>query len=72
MKTKTRIYGIDVGFDNQCDTEDMDVYDLSNEEFMDIAEQQGNVWTIYGFVDYFNECEASQIIARIIDVETAK
>jgi hypothetical protein len=53
-----RIYGINIdaldlhGFDT--------VMDLSKERFMDIAEEQGNVWSLEGFEKDFNEDSLNQ------------
>lgn len=62
-KMRTRVYAIDP-------------YDLNDEipiiddEFMDIAEQQGKVWTLEGFERSFNNEEISdQWIIKIITHE---
>ena len=71
MKTKEqRIYGIDANEFNWLDENNVliDIEEVSDEEFMDKAEQQGNVWSIAGFVIYHNENEASQMIIRLIEV----
>jgi hypothetical protein len=55
---KTRVYAIDVP-DN----------DLTDDEFMDLAEQQGRVWTLEGFEKAFNNDEVSdQWIIKIINL----
>lgn len=46
--------------------------DLSDNEFMDIAEQQGTVYTLKGFQNAFNqmdEINTSNQYLRIIEVE---
>ena len=47
MKTETRVYAA---------LETDDVHEISNEDFMDEAEEQGNVWTLLGFQNLLN-CE---------------
>lgn len=44
---ETRVYAI-----VECD----DVHDISNEKFMDIAEELGYVWSLIGFQNELN-CE---------------
>ncbi len=60
---KTRVYAIDL---YELDTE-IPVWDLNDEEFMDMAEQQGKVWTLQGFENAFNNEQISETwIIRII------
>ena len=48
--TKTRVYAIE---------ERGDVHELIDEHFIQIAEQQGNVFSLKGFQDFLN-CEGPQ------------
>lgn len=58
---KTRVYAIDLY------EIDGSVIDLTDEEFIDIAEHQGRVWTLEGFEKAFNNDEISdQWIIKII------
>jgi hypothetical protein len=58
---KTRVYAIDLY------EIDGSVYDLTDDEFVDIAERQGKVWTLEGFEKAFNNDEVSdQWIIKII------
>jgi len=60
---KTRVYAIDL---YELELE-IPVWDLENDEFMDIAEQQGKVWTLLGFEIAFNKEQISDTwIIRII------
>ncbi len=60
---KTRVYAIDL---YELDTE-IPVWDLNDEEFMDMAEQQGKVWTLQGFENAFNNEQISETwIIRIV------
>jgi len=60
---KTRVYAIDL---YELELE-IPVWDLENDEFMDIAEQQGKVWTLQGFENAFNNEQISDTwIIRII------
>ena len=60
---KTRVYAIDL---YELDTE-IPVWDLNDEEFMDMAEQQGKVWTLDGFEKAFNNEQISDTwIIRIV------
>ena len=60
---KTRVYAIDL---YELDTE-IPVWDLNDEEFMDMAEQQGKVWTLQGFEIAFNNEQISETwIIRIV------
>lgn len=62
---KTRIYAIDL---YELETE-IPVWDIGDDEFMDIAEQQGKVWTLEGFEKAFNNEEVSdQWIIKIINL----
>lgn len=60
---KTRVYAIDL---YELESE-IPVWDLENDEFIDIAEQQGKVWTLQGFENAFNNEQISDTwIIRII------
>jgi len=60
---KTRVYAIDL---YELELE-IPVWDLENDEFMDLAEQQGKVWTLQGFENAFNNEQISDTwIIRII------
>ena len=60
---KTRVYAIDL---YELDTE-IPVWDLNDEEFIDMAEQQGKVWTLQGFENAFNNEQISDTwIIRIV------
>lgn len=51
---KTRIYAI-----NLWELLDADTVNLTDDEFMEIAEEQGLVWTLEGFEKAFNNEEVS-------------
>ena len=58
---RTRVYAIDL---YELDDE----IPIGGDEFMDIAERQGKVWTLEGFEKAFNNEEISdQWIIRIIN-----
>lgn len=58
---KTRVYAIDL---YKLDEE----MPISDDEFMDMAERQGKVWTLEGFEKAFNNEEVSdQWVIRIIN-----
>lgn len=60
---KTRVYAIDL---YELDTE-IPVWDIENDEFIDLAEQQGKVWTLEGFEKAFNNEQISDTwIIRIV------
>ena len=60
---RTRIYGIDSSELIQGGNPKQ----FNDEEFMDEAEKQGNVWTLQGFEKAFNNQDVSdQLIIRII------
>lgn len=68
-----RVYLIDV---NEVDFEEempanTSVLELSDDKFMEIAENQGNVYTINGFQNAFNEEEicVSNDFIRFVEVE---
>lgn len=46
---ETRVYVIDTN-----EIEEMNLNEISDEQFMDIAEEQGNVYTLKGFETAFN------------------
>ena len=71
MKTETRVYAI-IETDN--------VHEISNEDFMDQAEELGYVWSLVGFQNELN-CEGDPTLDincfeklhfRFIDVEVSK
>lgn len=47
---ETRVYGIELNTIGETN-----VRKLSDEEFMELAESQGNVWSLKGFEADFNE-----------------
>ncbi len=58
---KTRVYAIDL-----YEVEEP-IHDITDDEFVDIAERQGKVWTLEGFEKAFNSDEISdQWIIKII------
>ena len=60
---KTRVYAIDL---YELESE-IPVWDIENDEFIDLAEQQGKVWTLEGFEKAFNNEQISDTwIIRII------
>ena len=60
MKKEIRVYVICI--DNLKDGEEW--WDLSNEEFMDKAEEEGRVYTLQGFETAFN----GEAISDVLDV----
>ena len=66
MKTELRVYVIDV----DVITEETYYDDLSDEQFMDIAEENGRVYTLPNFQEAFNEGYVNTAIdvIRIIEV----
>lgn len=70
MNNKTyseiRVYGIDV---QNYEVNDL-VCDWDDEKFMAKAEEQGNVWSLTGFEDAFNEgiINQSNLIIRIYKI----
>ena len=54
MNIKTRVYAIDEKLYDEAG--DGDIHDFSDDSFMDVAEQQGNVWSLCGFQNLLN-CE---------------
>ena len=61
-----RVYVVDV----HSDTDEL-IPLLSNEEFMNVAEDNGTVYTLQGFQNAFNndEINSSEEFIRIIEVE---
>lgn len=60
---KTRVYAIDL---YELESE-IPVWDIENDEFIDLAEQQGKVWTLEGFEKAFNNEQISDTwIIRIV------
>ena len=81
---KTRVFAIpESWFDKHCAVErfsDEDIHDISDEEFMDEAEDLGYCWSLAGFQNELN-CEGNPSIDhndfknlhfRFIDVEVLK
>lgn len=61
-----RIYGIDL---NQIKDSDLNIADLSDKRFREIAEQQGNIWTFRGFENQFNAEELTyDLVIRFLEV----
>ena len=56
MKTETRVYAIEESWFDLHKDNQKDVHDISDEEFMDVAEGEGNVWSLLGFQNLLN-CE---------------
>lgn len=67
VNTETRVYVIDT---NDERVDDVDVQELTNDEFMLEAEEQGRVYTLDGFTKAFNseEVNTSTDIIRFIKV----
>ena len=72
MKTKTRVYAI---------IETDDVHEISNEDFMDEAEEFGYAWSLSGFQNFLNRegngkveniYNLVDLHYRFIDVEVSK
>lgn len=57
-----RVYGIDASlFEGK-------IFELTNNDFVHIAEEQGNVWSLEGFESAFNSEEISHdIFIRFVD-----
>jgi hypothetical protein len=63
-----RIYAIDL---TEWETSDLSIVDLTDEEFIKIAEQQGRVYTLKGFESEFNnENISDQWYIRIIKIQS--
>ncbi len=62
-----RVYCIDYG---ACKDES-DFYTISNEDFIELAEQDGNIYTLDGFQQAFNQEEISSFVdyIRFIEVD---
>lgn len=60
--TETRVYGINI------DELDINLSEVEDMEFIEIAEQQGYVFSLKGFESYFNESEVHPLIIRILEV----
>ena len=60
QEVETRIYVV----------EDIDASNLNDEEFMDLAEEEGRVYTLQGFQEAFNleEINSAIDVIRIINV----
>jgi hypothetical protein len=58
-----RVYGIDIS-----DVELENVGNVSNEQWMDIAEENGLVWSLQGFAEEFNQSmiNSETILIRIM------
>ena len=66
-KTETRVYLIDSSDER---VEDISIIDLTNEEFIFEAEEQGKIYTLDGFAIAFNneEINSNTDFIRIIEV----
>lgn len=64
-EVETRVYVINTNFS------DCFAIDLSDDEFIELAEEQGRVYTIQGFQEAFNSQEISTIadVIRFINVK---
>jgi hypothetical protein len=51
MQTETRVYAIDLLFASDI----VNIRSLSNEEFINRAEDQGLVWSLNGFEEFYNK-----------------
>ena len=72
MKKEIRVYGIDLNVlaDN---SDERDVNDIPNNEFIDEAEKQGLIWTLAGFSETLNgEMLPYDVWIRFIIVETSE
>lgn len=60
-----RVYGINID-----DTELENINEISNDQWQDIAEDSGLVWTLSGFAHQFNEqmINTESILIRFINV----
>lgn len=64
-----RVYAINDS--HRDEYEEKIVSDLTNDEFMDVSETQGLVWTLPSFSDDFNNGDVSdEWYIRFIEVET--
>lgn len=63
-----RVYGIDINkiYDG------VELYNFqtySDEQWMELSEEQGNVWSLDGFQNDFNRGNITEIFIRIIKIE---
>lgn len=63
-----RVYGIDINkiYDG------VELYNFqtySDEQWMELSEEQGNVWSLDGFQNHFNQGNITEIFIRIIKIE---
>lgn len=67
INTELRVYIIDT---NDERVDDIDILELTDEEFMFEAEEQGRIYTLEGFTEAFNleEINSSLDVIRIIQV----
>ena len=67
VNTELRVYVIDT---NDERVDDIDLLELTDEEFMFEAEEQGRIYTLEGFTEAFNleEINSSIDVIRIIQV----
>jgi len=63
-----RVYGINID-----DTEFEDINEISNDQWQDIAEECGLVWTLSVFAEQFNESRINteSILIRFINVNSS-
>jgi len=63
-----RVYGINID-----DTEFEDINEISNDQWQEIAEESGLVWTLSGFAHQFNESmiNTESILIRFINVNSS-
>ncbi len=65
MKKEIRIYAVDL---NEAPDE---VLDFEKDEWMDLSEEQGLVFTIDGLIEWLNDAEVITCSFRKYEVETA-
>lgn len=67
VNSEPRVYVIDT---NDERVDDIDILELTDEEFMFEAEEQGRIYTLEGFTEAFNleEINSSLDVIRIIQV----
>ena len=66
QQSETRVYVVDV------EETDLDVIQINDDEFMNLAEEQGAVYTIQGFQEDFNKGLINPIVAEIRFINTFK
>jgi hypothetical protein len=69
MSAEIRVYGIkpDTAY-STLDLGTRGLLDISNEEWINEAEAQGQIWSLYGFQDQFNcdQIDQQDLFIRII------